>query len=181
MLRHYFPRGYAMRAVGLIEAFSLLHGQKHFKLDLKEMPLSSAVPNAYTDKEPPEPFEVSNAATLIKCGLLPQPPFAFLFKEQIILKETVPFLAHMLAGSASVMLLTARVYGYPQPLLVPVAGMIKTTDPGPLSDTEVFRQEKKAKEGNEIIYADALDTYLEKQKYIISGKLEEKGIKTTWA
>jgi len=181
MLRHYFQPGYANRAAGLIEAFSLLHGQRHFKLDFQEMPMGSAMQMAYTDIDSTDPFKVSNAAKLISCGLNPAPSFAFLFKDRMILKEPASFLAHMLAESQSVALLTARVYDYPQTFLVHISDLIKASDPGPLSHTELFRQQKKAKEGNEILYSDELETYLEKQKYLITGQLDEKGIKTTWA
>ncbi len=181
MLRHYFQPGYANRAAGLLEAFSLLHGQKHFKLDFQEMPMGSAMPMAYTDIDSIDPFTVSNAAKLISCGLNPAPSFAFLFKDQIILKEPSSFLSHLLAESQSVVLLTTRVYDYPQTLLVHISNLIKTADPGPLSHTELFRQQKKVKEDNKILYSDELETYLEKQKYLITGRLEEKGIKTTWA
>ncbi len=182
MLKHYFPKTYAWRVAEILESFSLLHGQKSFELSFQKIHLTrSHISSMFTDLKPPDQFKVSNAAALIKCGLSPAPPILFSFEDRSIVKgELISLLASLLAGEDSIYMLKARISDYPGSLLSPVSDMLEDADPGPLSSSEVLKQEMQVKAEYEIVKAGDLEEYLERIRSEISKELEARELKADW-
>ena len=182
MIRYYFSKEYQERVTGLLESFSILHGQKSFELSFPKIDLAQPwLSMIFTDLEAPSQFKISNSTTLIRCGLFPPPPFLFSTNECSIVKgELTSFLAHLLAGSRSIIVFEAKVPSYSKTLLSPITSMLEDTDPGPVSASEVLKQEVQVKRENEITDDRDINKYLDKLKLKISEKLEKREIKAIW-
>jgi len=183
MIKHYFPKTYPWRVAEILESFSLLHGQRSFELSFQKIRLAGPqISSMFTDLKPPDQFKVSNAAAMIKCGLLPAPPIMFSLEDRSVVKgELVSLLASLLTGEDSIYVLKARVSDYPGSLLSSVSSMLEDADPGPLSSSEVLKQEMQVKAEYEIVKAGDLEEYLEKISSEISKELEARELKADWS